>query len=104
MDTQIDLQTLWQQDSHREENSRMWMQLVNQKRASFYERMRLENQAEYLVALMLTPLLAFMAFKAKYPWVQAGFGLLACTLGGLALIVWLTQRDRPVQNDRSLSD
>jgi len=107
MNTPDDLQKLWQQDNSGKENHTMWMQLIQEKRTGFEELVRAANQAEYLVALTLGPLLALLAWKAKFPWVQAGFGLLAATLVMLALVLAVasgaTQRRQP-PNDHSLRD
>jgi hypothetical protein len=108
MNTPDDLQKLWQQDNPKKENHNMWMHLIEEKRTGFHELVRAANQAEYLVALSLGPILALLAWKAKYPLVQAGFGLLAATLAMLAVVLAIStraaQRRRPEQNDHSVRD
>lgn len=70
----------------------MWMQLIQEKQTGFEEWKRAGKHAEYAVALALGPLLALLAWKAKFAWVQTGYGLLAVTLVSLALATWLGQR------------
>jgi len=104
MNTQNELQRLWQDDAFRKENNAMWIHLVREKRSHFYQIMQAANQAEYLVALIFGPLLLLLGGMAKFPWVQAGYRLLAVTLIILALATWLTQRLRPRDNEHSLRD
>jgi hypothetical protein len=99
-----DIQELWQQDNSKKENSTMWMQLIQEKRRGFNELVRAENQADYLLALIFGSLLPLLAVKAKFPWAQVGFGLLAATMVVLAIVTRVCCRQRPGQNDRSLRD
>jgi hypothetical protein len=99
-----DIQELWQQDNSQRENHKMWMQLIREKRRGFNELMRAENQAEYLVALVFGSLLPLLAVKAKFPWAQVGFGLLAAAMVVLAVATCLSARQRPRQNDDSLRE
>lgn len=87
-----DLQQLWQRQTSNEELNGMWMQLIQEKQTGFEEWKRAGKHAEYAVALALGPLLALLAWKAKFAWVQTGYGLLAVTLVSLALATWLGQR------------
>ena len=82
----------------------MLMQLVQEKRSGFDALVRAGNQAEYLVAMILAPLLGFLAWKSRFPLTQAGFGLLAASLVMLAIATRLMQRMLPMQNDHSLRD
>jgi hypothetical protein len=99
-----DMQTLWQQDNSEKENHAMWMQLVHEKRTGFDDLVQSENGGEYLGAIVMTPLLAFVAWKAKFPWVRVGYGVLAATFLVLAIVTWITQRPPSQRNDRSLLD
>jgi hypothetical protein len=99
-----EMQELWQQDNSPKENHKMWMQLIQEKRTGFDDLVRAGNQAEYVVALIFGPLLAMLAWRAKFPWVQAGFGLLAATFIVLAIATWAAHRPHPRQNDRSLRE
>jgi hypothetical protein len=65
---------------------------------------RAENQAEYLLALVFGSLLPLLAVKAKFPWAQVGFGLLAAAMVVLAVVTWVSARQRPRQNDDSLRE
>jgi hypothetical protein len=99
-----DLQKLWQQDELQKEHSTMWMALIQEKRRGFDEFVRAANQAEYLVALIFGSLLPLLAVKARFPWAQVGFGLLAATMVILAIATRVSERQRPRQHDRSLRD
>jgi hypothetical protein len=103
-----DIQELWQQDNSQDnskkENSTMWMQLIQEKRRGFNELVRAENQAEYLLALIFGSLLPLLAVRAKFPWAQVGFGLLAAAMVVLAIVTSISARQRPRQNDHSLRD
>ena len=82
----------------------MWMQLIQEKRRGFNELVRAENQAEYLLALVFGSLLPLLAVKAKFPWAQVGFGLLVAAMVVLAVVTWVSARQRPRQNDDSLRE
>jgi hypothetical protein len=56
MNSSDDVQRLWQQDDSRMEDPAMWMRLIQEKRTGFDELVRVENQAWYLVALSIGPL------------------------------------------------
>ncbi len=99
-----DIQELWQQDNSQKENPAMWMQLIQEKRRGFDELVRAENQAEYLLALIFGSLLPLLAVKAKFPWAQVGFGLLAAAMVVLAIATRICQRLQPRQNDDSLRE
>ena len=99
-----DIQELWQQDNSQKENHAMWMQLIQEKRRGFNELVRAENQAEYLLALVFGSLLPLLAVKAKFPWAQVGFGLLAAAMVVLAIATKVCDRQRPRQNDDSLRE
>jgi hypothetical protein len=99
-----DVQELWQQDNSKKESPAMWMQLIQEKRRGFNELVRAENQAEYMLALIFGSLLPLLAVKAKFPWAQVGFGLLAAAMVVLAIATWVSSRQRPPQNDHSLRD
>ena len=99
-----DMQELWQQDNSKQENNTMWMQLIQEKRRGFAELVRAANHAEFLVALIFGSLLPLLAVKARSPWAQAGFVLLAATMVVLAVATRISERQRPQQHDRSLRD
>jgi hypothetical protein len=99
-----DIQELWQQDNSPKENHTMWMQLIQEKRKGFDELVRAENQADYLLTLVFGSLLPLLAVKAKFPWAQVGFGLLAVAMVVLAVATSFCRRRQPLQNDDSLRD
>ena len=80
------IQELWQ--SHEPENEKektaMWMQLVKEKRSGFDALVQARNQSEYMVTLLVGPVLALLAGKAKFPVVQLGYGLLSATMPAFA--------------------
>jgi hypothetical protein len=43
---------------------------------------------EYAITLVFVPLLGVMAWKAKFPVTQIGYGILASTVLGLAISLW----------------
>ena len=82
----------------------MWKHLIEEKRSNFEQQIRAGNGAEYMVAMILTPILGLLAWKAKFPLVQIGYGLLSATLLAMALTTWLTHRQWPRTSDHSLRD
>lgn len=99
-----DLQRLWQGKNSKPEDPRMWRQLIEAKRRGWYELVRAENQAWYLSALWLAPLVGWAAWKAKYPWVQVGYGLMTATIVLSVIATWIAERWRPQACDRSLRE
>ncbi len=81
----------------------MWRDLIREKRRSWDELVRTEDQAWYLLALCLVLLTAWAAWKAKYPWVSAGYGLMAVTILLSTMATWIAGRRREVR-DRSLRE
>jgi hypothetical protein len=96
-----DLQQLWQAQGSGKEPV---MELIHEKRTSFDELVRAENMAEYVVALILVPLMGVMAFKSRVPVAGAGFALLAITIGALAVVTWLVYRRSHEPHDLSLRE
>jgi hypothetical protein len=64
----------------------------------FNELVQPENQAEYLLVLVFGSLLFLLAMKAKPPWTQVGFGLLAVAIVVLVVAARVSARQRPGQN------
>jgi hypothetical protein len=104
MNSSDDVQRLWQQDDSRMEDHSMWMRLVQEKRTGFDELVRAENQAWYLVALSIGPLVTWATWKARYPWVHVGYGLMAATIALGTIGTWIAQRKGLAENDRSLRE
>jgi hypothetical protein len=102
MNTPDDLQKLWQDQEAAREDSAMWNALIEEKRSGWNELVRAEDQAFYLIALCLVPLTAWAAWKAKYPWVHAGYGLMAATLALSVIGTFITSRVRPGARDSNL--
>ena len=99
-----DLQRTWQQIDSEEEEHRMWMQLVKEKRRGFDELVRAENQAQYLVSGILGPLMALFAWQARFAWVRVGYGVLAAAMFAAAAATWLADRPEPRLNELSLRE
>jgi len=101
-----DMQSLWQQQNDIEkEKTTMWMQLIEEKRTGFDRLVRAANQSEYMGALILSPILAVLAWKAKYPLAQASYGLWSAAWAILAFVTWLAHRERPERSvDGSLRE
>jgi hypothetical protein len=104
MNEEDSLRNLWQKDNSPKENRMIWKHLIEEKRSRFEEQIRAGNGAEYMVAITLSPLLGLLAWKAKFPLVQMGYGLLSLTLLAMALATWLTHRQWPQTSDHSLRD
>lgn len=98
------LRNLWQKDNSTKENRMIWKHLIDEKRSSFEQQIRAANGAEYMVAITLSPLLGLLAWKAKFPLVQMGYGLLSATLLAMAWATWLTHRQWPRTSDHCLRD
>ena len=90
-----DLPRTWQETGSEEEEHQMWMQLVKEKRRGFDELVRAENQAQYPVSGILGPLMVLFAWKARFPWVQVGYGILAAAMFAMAGATWLAHRPEP---------
>jgi hypothetical protein len=102
-----ELQQLWQQDNSAEtdqtkENHMIWMELIQEKRRGFDALLRAERRGEYAITLVFVPLLAVMAWKAKFPVTQIGYAVLAATLVSLAISLWRTGQDHREALDRTL--
>ena len=100
MSSPDELQQLWVKQATEKENTAMWADVVEEKRAGFAELVRAENSSEYLVAAILVPLLALVAWRAHDPRIQTGYALMAAALLGLAVCTWLIYRNPgpPVNN------
>lgn len=99
-----DLQQLWRSQQSLREDKVVWNLLIEEKHTSFSEIVRAENRAEYLIALIMGPLLSLTAWKARFPMVCAGFVLLAATLVALAILTWIAQGRREQHHDRNLRE
>lgn len=99
-----DLQNLWQEQPTREEDKMIWTHLIQEKESGFREIVRLGNQMEYLVTLIMTPILALCAWKAKFVAAQAGFALLTVSLAVLAVATYVLHRQWPRSYDRTLRE
>lgn len=99
-----DLLNVWQKDNSPKENRMIWKRLIEEKHSSFEQQIRAGNLAEYMVSMILTPILGLLAWKAKFPLVQTGYGLLSATLFAMALATWLTPSQWPRSHDHSLSE
>jgi len=82
----------------------MWKALIQEKRAGWDELVSAEDQTWYLVALLVLPLTVWAAWKAKYPWVHVGYGLMAATVVFYTIATWIEGRLRPRERDRSLRE
>ena len=103
MMTEFDeLQKLWQNENAKPEGSTMWRALVQEKRTGWEELVRAEDQAWYLIALCFVPLTAWAAWKAKYPLVHVGYGVMAATLVFATIATWIGGRPRPQERDCNL--
>ncbi len=101
------IQKLWQQDRQDEisaKEQKEMMKLIREKRTGFSDLTRSENQNEYLAAIIMGPLLALVAWKAKYPWVRAGYGLCAAAWLAETIALWLSYRGSSLAGDDSLLD
>jgi len=99
-----DLQNLWQSEDGNREDPKMWRELIQEKRAAWRELVGSEDQSWYVMALCLTLLTAWAAWKAKYPWVQIGYGLMAATIALSAIATWAAGRQRWPDGNRSLRE
>lgn len=104
MNAPDDLQKLWQGEGLKEEDPRMWKALIQEKRTAWDELVTAADQTWYLLALCFIPLTVWAAWKAKYPWVHVGYGLMAATLVLYTLATWMASRRRPQQGDRNLRE
>jgi hypothetical protein len=89
-----ELQGIWQSDKHpiEKENLSMIMHLIQEKRRSFFDRIHGENQAQYMLTLTMTPILALFAWKAHPLMTQIGYGLAAIYLAAGSAAIWLQNR------------
>jgi hypothetical protein len=94
MNAPDDLQKLWQEEDPREEGPAMWKALIQEKRIGWDELVTTENEAWYLVALCILPLTVWAAWRAKYPWVHLGYGLMSATIVLHSVATWITGRRR----------
>lgn len=101
---QDDLQKLWQNDGAEREDSIMWRQLLQEKRSGWDELVRTEDQTWYLIALCFIPLTAWAAWKAKYPWVHVGYGVMATTFVLATVGTWIAGREQSQQNESNLRE
>lgn len=99
-----DLQKLWREQNRTGEDPAMWKALFEEKRMGWNEVVRAEDQAFYLVALCFVPLTAWAAWKARYPWVHVGYGLMAATLVVSTIGTWIGGRDSTPPSDRNLRE
>jgi hypothetical protein len=99
-----DLQSLWQNEGAGPEDARMWRALIQEKHTAWDELVRTEDQAWYLLALCLGLVAAWAAWKARYPWVHIGYGLMAVTIALSAVTTWIAGRRQRVQHDRSFRE
>lgn len=104
MTSSDDLQRTWQEIDSKEEEHKMWMHLVKEKRRGFDELVRAENQAQYLVSGILGPMMALFAWQARFPWVQVGYGILAAAMFAAAAATWVANRPEPRLNELSLRE
>ena len=104
MNTRDELQKLWQADSAEPGDPKMWRALIQEKRRGWEELVRAEDQSWYLVALCMIPLTAWAAWKAKYPWVHVGYGLMALTIALSVVGTWIASRQPQEERDRSLRE
>lgn len=99
-----ELQRLWQNDGAKPEDFTMLRQLIEEKSTGWDELVRAEDQAWYLIALCFLPLTAWAAWKARYPWVHVGYGLMAATFAFSTIAMWIAGRKKPQEHNRSLRE
>jgi hypothetical protein len=99
-----DLQRLWQNEGGNREDLRMWRELIQEKRTAWSELMGAEDQSWYLIALCFGLLTGWAAWKARYLWVQIGFGLIAATIALSAIATFIAGRKRSPDGDRNLRE
>jgi hypothetical protein len=99
-----DLQRLWQNEDGNREDPRMWRELIQEKRTAWFELMGAEDQSWYLIAPCLALLTGWAAWKARYPWVHIGYGLMAATIALSAIATFIAGRKRSPDGDRNLRE
>jgi hypothetical protein len=99
-----DLQNLWQQDDGKREDAPMWRELIQEKRSGWRELVKTEDQAWYLMAACLSLLTGWAAWKARYFWVQVGYGLMVAGVVLSAILTWISSRQLSAADDRSLRE
>jgi hypothetical protein len=104
MSASDDLQKLWQNEKARPEDARMWRDLIQEKRSGWDELVRTEDQGWYLTAVCLGLAAAWAAWKAKYPWVHVGYGVMAATIVLSAVVTWIAGRRRREEHNRNLRE
>jgi hypothetical protein len=99
-----DLQRLWQNEDENREDPKMWRELIQEKRSAWRELVGAEDQSWYLIALCLAFLTTWAAWKARYPWVQIGYGLMAATIALSAIATLIAGRKRCPDGNRNLRE
>jgi hypothetical protein len=97
-----ELQKLWQNIEAKQEDSSMWKALIQEKRRGWDELIKAEDMNSYVAALCVVPLTVWGAWKAKYPWVHVGYGLMAVTFVLFTMQTWIASRERPQERGMSL--
>ena len=89
-----DLQEIWRENdaSPEGENIAMMLLLLREKQRSLRDLIQGQNVAEYLIALILAPLTALMAWKARPAILQLGYGIVSTELIAGSVITWLNDR------------